>query len=75
MPGFSLVVPWLPEVTECHVIPKGVSLGVRMRNHKFSSEVTFSNITSKGAEYTSGQVQWSDTLQILMCSSLYTTTV
>jgi len=27
-------VPWLPEVTEGHVTPKGVPLGVRMRNRK-----------------------------------------
>jgi len=27
-------IPWLPEVTEGHVTPKGVPLGVRMRNRK-----------------------------------------
>jgi hypothetical protein len=35
-------VPWLPEVTEGHVTPKMVPLGVRMRNRKLC------NICSSG---------------------------
>ena len=46
-------VPWLPDVTEGHVTPKGFSLSVRMRNRKlqnicpngaFSPEMTSSPI-------------------------------
>ena len=31
---FLVVVPWLPDVTEGHLTPFGVPLGVRMRNRK-----------------------------------------
>ena len=31
---FLVVVPWLPDVTEGHLTPFGVHLGVRMRNQK-----------------------------------------